>query len=221
MIEHVGKKIPGNYYIIATDQAGHGEDDSLFDPEEDAKQLKQYLSDQNIQEVEMLYAASMGGLTAMRLMQLGGPSYKRAYLDGIPLAKVDLPIALLARLSMINAWKKTKKDPVSAGQMLSSAYGEEIANLMALQLSKLSKANVDRVIKECGDGCAVPLKKDQCPSMTFDWGEKEINYRKGKPLAEKLYPWAKHVVREGLGHCEYLGKEPDAYGLELKKELEN
>ena len=41
-----------------------------------------------------------------------------------------------------------------------------------------------------------------------------------KPLAEQLYPWARNIVREGRGHCEFLGREPEAYARELAKELE-
>ena len=219
MIESIGKKLQGSYYMIATDQAGHGEDDSLYSPRDDAEELKKYLLEHGFNEIELLYAASMGGLTAMELIKLGGIRYHSVHLDGIPLAPIKGFNNLFARITYQFAWNKARKDPSSFVSLFSSAYGDENGAVMAAQFGKLSKQNLKRVLDACAAGCAVTLTEDQCPHMIFDWGSKEINYRQGKPLAEKLYPWAKHIVRENFGHCEYLGKKPDSYALELTKEV--
>ena len=58
---------------------------------------------------------------------------------------------------------------------------------------------------------SVPLEQGVCGRMTFEWGEKEVNVRKGKPLAEQMYPWAEIVVLPGVGHCSRLVKEPERW----------
>ncbi len=219
MIESIGKKIQGSYYMIAPDQAGHGEDNSLYSPKDDAAALKKYLLEQGFNEIKLLYAASMGGITAMELIKLGEIHYHSIHLDGIPLAPIKGLTNLFARITYHFAWNKARKDPASLVSLFSPAYGNENGATMSQQFGKLSKQNLNRVLDACAAGCAVSLTEDQCPQMIFEWGSKEINYRKGSPLAQKLYPWAEHIVRDNLGHCEYLGKNPDSYALELTKEL--
>ena len=79
---------------------------------------------------------------------------------------------------------------------------------------------VRRILKACLSGCAVPLDEERVGRLTFEWGEKDPSLGKAKPVAEKLYPRARILIRPGLNHCEYLGRKPGAYAKELVPELE-
>ena len=215
MIDLLGKRIPGSHYIIAPDQGGHGEDHGPFTPKEDAAELKRFLLEKGITEVEALYAASMGGIMAMQLLSVGGIHYKTVRMEGIPLARVGGIKEPLAVLSLLMARQKAIKDPAPMAAKLAPFCGEEISNSMVNQMSKLSRANVARIQKACVTGSAVPLEQGVCGRMTFEWGEKEVNVRKGKPLAEQMYPWAEIVVLPGVGHCSRLVKEPEKVAEDL------
>ena len=216
MYEMLGQKIPGSYFIISPDQAGHGEDrDEAFSPSRDAAELRQYLLSRGITRVELLYAASMGGLTAMQLLKLGGIRFRAVHLDGIPLADSGPVRRITASLRMLVFWKKARKDPDAAARLVPYEFGRRMVD----QLAGLPRRNVWRIGTLCASGCAVPLEERICGRMTFEWGEKEINLAEGKPLAEKLYPRARIIVREGLGHCSYMSQDPEAFALELANEI--
>ena len=221
MAEMLGRKIPGSYYLVTPDQGGHGEDkDGVFSAQQDARELQQFLLSQGISEVALLYAASMGGTTAMELLKLGGLHFRAVHLDGIPLAKHKGAFhTVLALLLMLLNRKKAQKDPEAVAKLLARQYGDKLGKSMASQLADLGPGNIWRIETSCASGCTVPLEEKICGRTTFEWGGKESNLRLGKPLAEKMYPWARIIVREGLGHCEYLGRNPEVYALEIGKEI--
>ena len=220
MVEHFGKKLPGKYCFITTDQAGHGEDESDFTPQKDALEIKQFLQKQGIREVELLYAASMGGLTAMPLLSLGELYYKTVRLDGIPLGKTKGIKGLLSVFGYLTARKKAVKDPSSLAKTLATVYGEELGMSMAKQLGRLRAENVVRIVNACQNGCGVPIDPAVCGSLTFEWGEKEVNRIEGEPLAKRLYPWSKVLIIPHSRHCERLGKEPEVLAQEIRKEMD-
>lgn len=220
MVEHFGKKLPGNYFFVAADQAGHGEDASAFTPRQDARELKRFLQDRGIGEVELLYAASMGGTTAMPLLSLGELYYKTVYLDGIPLGKSKGIKGLLSIFGYLAARKKAARDPAFLAKTLSPVYGEELGMSMAKQLGRLRAENVVRILKICQNGCGVPVDPAVCGSLSFEWGEKELNRIEGEPLAKRLYPWSKVLIIPDSRHCERLGKEPEILAQEIRKEMD-
>ena len=220
MVEHFGKKLPGKYCFITTDQAGHGEDESDFTPQEDALEIKQFLQKQGIREVELLYAASMGGLTAMPLLSLGELYYKTVHLDGIPLGKTKGIKGLLSGFGYLAARKKAAKDPSSLAKTLATVYGEKLGMNMAKQLGRLRAKNVVRIVNACQNGCGVPVDPAVCGSLTFEWGEEEVNRIEGEPLAKRLYPWSKVLIIPHSRHCERLGKEPEILAQEIRKEMD-
>ena len=220
MVEHFGKKLTGKYCFITTDQAGHGEDESDFTPQKDALEIKQFLQKQGIREVELLYAASMGGLTAIPLLSLGELYYKTVRLDGIPLGKTKGIKGLLSVFGYLAARKKAAKDPSSLAKTLATVYGEELGMSMAKQLGRLRAENVVRIVNACQNGCGVPIDPAVCGSLTFEWGEKEVNRVEGEPLAKRLYPWSKVLIIPHSRHCERLGKEPEVLAQEIRKEMD-
>ena len=215
MIDLLGKKIPGPHYIIAPDQAGHGEDDGAYAPEADAAELRRFLLEKGITEVESLYGASMGGVISLRLLALGGVHYRTVRMEGIPLAKAEAVRGLKSALSLLFVRQKARKDPASMAKLLVPACGEEIARGMAEQMARMRLGNFCRIQRACLAGSAVPLEASVCDRMTFEWGEKEINCGQGKPLAGRLYPWAEVVVLPGQGHCTRLAKEPEKVAADL------
>ena len=121
----------------------------------------------------------------------------------------------MASLRMLVFWKKARKDPDAAARLVPYEFGRRMVD----QLAGLPRRNVWRIGTLCASGCAVPLEERICGRMTFEWGEKEINLAEGRPLAEKLYPRARIIVREGLGHCSYMSQDPEAFALELANEI--
>ena len=219
---HLGSRLPEGYFLIAPDQGGHGADKGEFvSCEQEAATLHRWLTGQGIGEIRLLCAASLGGVTAMELMKLGGLRFRAVHLDGVPLAKLGGIQAQLAPTAFLRLRKQALKDPASIRKTLTDMYGGALSGSMTEQLCALSPDSVRRILQVCTAGCAVPLTEEQAGRLTFEWGEKEISLGKGKPLAEKLYPWARILVRPGLDHCEYLGREPEAYARELMQELED
>ncbi len=215
MIDRLGKKFSGHYYLIAPDQGGHGEDSSPYAPGKDAEALHRFLKEKGIADVRILYAASMGGVMSMRLLSLGGIRYHTVRMEGIPLRNAGASKALLGILGLLRTRNQARQDPAAIAAKLAPAFGADLARSMAEQLGRLSRKNICRIQWACVFGSAVPLDRSGIDHMTFEWGEKEVNSR-GKPLAEQMYPWAETVILPGRGHCERLSKDTDRLAAELE-----
>lgn len=220
MAEHLGKRLSGGFYLISPDQGAHGEAGGEFvSAKQEAAELHRWLLTQGIREIALLFGASLGGVTAMELLKLGKLHYRSVHLDGVPLAPLGGVQAMMAPTIYLGAWKEARRNPAESAGMLSRMYGVELGKSMAEQLGAMNESSVRRILNACLSGCAAPLEAGMYDRMTLEWGEKDVSLRKGRPLAEKLYPQAKIIVRPGLGHCEYLGREPEAYARELDAEL--
>lgn len=217
----LGRRLPGSHYLIFPDQSGHGEDRGEYvSPAQEAEELHRWLTDQGIEKIRLLCAASLGGVAAMELMKLDGLRFRAVHLDGVPLGKQEGIQAQLALTAFLRFHKKAVKDPASMVGTISGIFGGAMGKSMAEQLGAMSQESVRRILKACFSGCAAPLDMERIGRLTFEWGEKDPVLGKAKPLAEELYPRARILIRPGMNHCEYLSRKPEAYAGELMRELE-
>lgn len=220
MYDMLGKKLSGRYFFISPDQGGHGDEkEDYVSPEKDAEELYLYLKENGYTDIALLFTASLGGLPAMWLLSKDDLTFHSVHIDGTPLAKIGPVTALIIQLMYQKYRKQALKDPSVIAKALGKQYGEETGRNMARQFAKLSAASVWRIVRYCTIGSAVPLSDELCSRMTFEWGEKEIDAKGGIPLAKKMYPKAKVIVREGWDHCEYMAKNRQQYADELSVEM--
>ena len=220
MYEMLGTKLKGNYFFISPDQGGHGDDkDDYVSPDKDAEELYRYLKENGYTDIALLFTASMGGVPAMQLLSKEDLHFRSVHIDGTPLAKLDPVTALIMQLLYQKYRKQAIKDPSKVAAALGKQYGEEAGRKMAEQFAKLSAKSVWRIVKYCTIGSAVPLSDELCSRMTFEWGEKEIDAKGGRPLAEKMYPSSKVIIRKDWDHCEYMAKNRQQYADELSAEM--
>ena len=95
----------GDYFFIAPDQGGHGKAGAYISAEEEYRELKAYLVENDYKKIDLLYGASMGVAVAYRLFMDPDFAVGKAWFDGVALNKD----AAVAEVVMRNMFRKRKK----------------------------------------------------------------------------------------------------------------
>lgn len=211
MYEFVGSKL-GDCFVLSPDMGGHACEKRPFSSSvAEAAALHKYLKEKEMTNISLLYGASLGAAAALRLLKYDDMNIGAVYLDGAPVARLNImmrnifsPVLLWQKKMIVKNREKGIADFVER-------YGRDIAEHMADTFLMFDKESINNISNACVVGNTPGISEEMQKRIWFDWGEKELYTRTSKPLAEKLYPHSHLIVREGFGHCEYMAKENESY----------
>ena len=84
LVENILKEI-NEYRFIIPDLSGHGEaaDEIYESAAEEARMLSKYLLEHGLSEVDLGFAASLGGVVLFEMLNLGEIKFKRLFFEGV------------------------------------------------------------------------------------------------------------------------------------------
>lgn len=220
MYEIVGSKLD-NCCVIAPDMGDHGSEKRDFrSAYAEAAALHDYLINNNMTRIRLLYGASLGAAVALKMLKFDDISIENVYLDGAPVARLGFimrnifsPVLVWQKKMIVNDREKGIKDFVGR-------YGRNVAEHMADTFLKFNKTSIVNIGKACVVGNTPYISADMQRRIWFDWGEKELYTKTSKPLVERIYPSANVIVRSGYEHCEYMMKKNDDYINKIRHIIE-
>ena len=132
MYEVVGCKFGGTYYFITPDMGSHGSEKRVFrSAKAEAAALHNYLQQNGLTRIRLLYGASLGCAVSLHLLKYGDLNIEHVYLDGAPVArlgfvmrKIFAPVLVWQQDMIIKNREKGISDFVKR-------YGRDIAEHMA------------------------------------------------------------------------------------------
>lgn len=212
LYEIIGSKFKGEYHLLIPDMGNHGSETKDFiSAEEEAKSIYQYLVEQNIKDIHLIYGASMGAVVALNMMKYSDIKVRSMYLDGAPIAKLGFMMAKL--FGPVLVWQKSiyeKNDTKNLKEFI-ERWGEDINTHMAECFKNFSKESIYNIAKSCVMGCAYSIPKELQANTYMEWGKDEEFAKKSPSLVREKYPLAHVMIREGYNHCEYMMKENKRY----------
>ncbi len=211
LYEILGSKL-GKCFVLSPDMGGHASEKRAFRSSiTEAAALHKYLAENDMTNVSLLYGASLGAAVALHLLKYDDLNIGTVYLDGAPVARLNF--VMRNTFPPILQWQKNMiaKNREKGISDFVGRYGRDIAEHMADTFLGFDKASIKGIGNACVVGNTPELSENMQKRLWFDWGEKELYTKTSKPLAEKLYPHAHIIVREGFEHWEYIAKENEDY----------
>ena len=233
-LEMVYSVMKEDYYVIAPTYNGHYKDSKDFTTRQgEAKEIADYLQNENITSVRMIYGQSMGseiGIELMRQLSENNIGIDSAFFDGAPCIKLSRLYKAFMRFkfnTLINMFKgKTLDEAMNIGLVKEFSNGNPEALKPMIEpileiAPYLSKNSLKNEVECCYTFDFPTFSEEMQKNMYFFYGSEEKAYKTCYHLVRKAYPKANFRVAENYGHVTYLNDNREEYLGWLKEICED
>lgn len=223
-----------DYYVIVPTYNGHYEGAKDFTTREnEASEIREYLSRLGIDHIRMIYGQSMGSEVGMELYrQLSPEGVKVDYLffDGAPMIRLSTPYKAFMRFkfgTMIKMFRDKTIDEAMNMKFLKQFAGDRIESLRPMIESLvevapyLTKNSLKNEVECCYTFDYPEVDEEMQKHTYFFYGEDEKAYKTCYKLVKKAYPLANYRVEKGHGHISYSCDFTEEYVAWLREIMNN
>jgi pimeloyl-ACP methyl ester carboxylesterase len=218
-----------DFYVIAVDYNGYEENSTFSTRQGEASGIVQYLKNENITRIKMVYGQSMGAEIAIELVhQLLEEeiTVEKTFLDGAPCIKLPKPYKAIVRAIFLKMTRLLREN--KAEDMMNMRFVKQLTNGDTKSLRSMMEP-VMEVAPYLTDESVV--NQTEC-CYTFDFPAFEENYQKNFYFlyakeekayktcfkkVKKTYPNANYKVLTGYGHMTYSARETEKYTQMIRK----
>lgn len=212
LVENILKET-NEYRFIIPDLSGHGEaaGEKYESAAEEARVLVQYLLEHGVREVDLGFAASLGGVVLFEMLNLGEIKFKRLFFEGVSFYERAKLGGFLMTKIMLAKQKKGLRNPKLAVEKMSKMFGSRAGKVMAERFLRMNPLSVNNIVRDCSNVRLPKMDMEMQKSCVLSYGEKDSDLRLARRKIPKMYPEARLVVDEGYGHCERMVKDAEGY----------
>lgn len=215
-------RLPEDVRILAPDLAAHGDAAacSFRSAQAEAAEIHAYLVDHGIAELSLAFGASVGGVVLLELLRFDEPRFGRLVFEGTSLFERAPLLEALAGgvLAPIRRLASGFPEFVAAG--LARMYRPAFGASTAAALASIDEESFRGIVRDCANVRLPSLPEEVQRRCLFCYGSKEFNRRRARKVLPRKYPLAAIRLWDGTDHCEYMAKNPGAYGQMLRGFLE-
>ena len=206
-------RMTDDYRYIVPDLSGHGEaaGEIYGSATEEARVLVQYLLEHGVSEVDLGFAASLGGVVLFEILNRREIKFRRLFFEGVSFYENAKLGGFLMTKIMLMKQKKGLKNPKLAVKKMSKMFGGQAGAMMAERFLKMDPLSIKNIVRDCSNVRLPKMDVKTRKSCVFSYGEKDSDLRLAKRKIPKKYPEAKLVVDKGYGHCERMVKDAAGY----------
>lgn len=212
LVENILKET-NEYRLIIPDLSGHGEaaDEIYESAVEEARILTQYLLERGLNEVDLGFAASLGGVVLFEILNRRKIKFRRLFFEGVSFYENAKLGGFLMTKIMLAKQKKGRKDPKLAVKKMSKMFGRQAGEVMAERFLRMDPLSIKNIVRDCSNVRLPKMDAEMQKSCVFSYGEKDSDLRLARRKIPKMYPDVKLVVDEGYGYCERIVKDAAGY----------
>ena len=216
LVENILKET-NEYRFIIPDLSGHGEaaGEKYESAAEEARVLVQYLLEHGVREVDLGFAASLGGVVLFEMLNLGEIKFKRLFFEGVSFYERAKLGGFLMTKIMLAKQKKGLRNPKLAVEKMSKMFGSRAGKVMAERFLRMNPLSVNNIVRDCSNVRLPKMDMEMQKSCVLSYGEKDSDLRLARRKIPKMYPEARLVVDEGYGHCERMVKDAARYAKRM------
>lgn len=228
-LEYLYSQLCQDYYIVVPTYNGLYEGSCDFTTREnEAKEIADYIVNENISTVRMIYGQSMGseiGAELMHQLLSRDVEVETAFFDGAPmikLSKLYKAFMYLKFSSMIKIFKDKDIDEAMNMKFLKRFAGDKIESLkpMIESLVKVTPYMSKQTIRNQNECCYTfdfPKFRDEVQKRVyFCYGTDEKAYKSCIKGVRTAYPNANYIIKDGHSHMTYSMEHTDEYLVLLK-----
>lgn len=212
LVENILKET-NEYRFIIPDLSGHSEamNEVYISAAEEARVLTQYLLKHGVSEVDLGFAASLGGVVLFEILNRREIKFRRLFFEGVSFYENAKLGGFLMTKIMLAKQKKGLKNPKLAVRKMSKMFGQQAGEVMAERFLRMDPLSIKNIVRDCSNVRLPKMDAEMQKSCVFSYGEKDSDLRLAKRKIPKKYPEAKLVIAEGYGHCERIVKDAEGY----------
>lgn len=221
LVENILKET-NEYRLIIPDLSGHGEaaDEIYESAVEEARILTQYLLERGLSEVDLGFAASLGGVVLFEILNLCEIKFKRLFFEGVSFYERARLGGILMTKIMLAKQKKGLRNPKLAIEKMSRMFGSQAGEVMAERFLKMDPRSIKNIVRDCSNVRLPKMDAEMQKSCVFSYGEYDSDLKLARRKIPKTYPEVKLVVDEGYGHCERMVKDTEGYARKVMEIVE-
>lgn len=231
-MENIYNKMKDEFYIIVPEYTGHYEGSDVFSTrKQEAEKIKQFIIENKIVNIKLIYGQSMGTEIGMELLyQLLSSNIKveKAFFDGAPFIKLSYlykKFMYFKFKTMINMFRNKTIDEVMNWKFLKKFAGDKVQQLRPMIESVISCSpymtndTIKNEVECCYTFNFPNMTEEMQKNICFFYGEDEKAYKTCINGVTKAYPKSKIIVKKGHGHITYACECTDEYIHEIIKFL--
>lgn len=233
-MDNIYDELKENYYIIVPDYNGHYKNSGTFTTRyNEAKEIKKFLIDSGINNIDLIYGQSMGCEIGMKLLKQllnENISVGKAWFDGAPFIKLSFlykKFMYFKFKTMINMFRNKTTDEVMNWKFFKKFAGDKIEQLrpmiesMMLSTPYLTDESIKNETECCYTFDFPEMSEDMQKNICFFYGEDEKAYKSCFKGVDNAYPRSKKIIKKNHGHLTYACECTMEYIDMIKKFLNN
>lgn len=194
--------LASNYYVIVPTLSGHYENSTFISTDDEIRQIKEFLSENDVTSLYAVAGFSLGGNIAYEFFCKNAEMIEKAVIDSAPLFNFPNFVKNHFLKSYSKCLKKIKSGKCDVVKELNKyfngmgEYQKDIAPIV-------SQESLNNLIGSCYNTKVYKLPPRQTEKITFIYGSKDI----ARLCKSRL---KKYRIRKmkGYGHCGFYCKNP-------------
>lgn len=194
--------LANNYYVIVPTLSGHYENSTFISTKDEIRQIKEFLSENDVESLYAVAGFSLGGNIAYEFFCNNTEMIEKAVIDSAPLFNFPKTIKNYYLKSYTKCLKRIKSGKYDAAEELNKYFngmGEFQKDIAPI----VSQESLNSLVASCFNTKVYKLSQDERNKVTFIYGNKDIarlcNVRLKKYYIHKM---------KGYGHCGFYRKNP-------------
>ena len=232
-LEYLYEKLRNDFRVIVPTYNGMYADSRDFTTRQnEAKLIADYIANEGVQTVAMVYGQSMGSEVGAELVKQlldRGVKVEHALFDGAPmirLSKVYKAFMYFKFSTMIRLAKKKSVDEIMNMSLVKQFGGSKAGALrpmledVAAVAPDISRQTIKNQVECCYTFDFPAMSEEMQKNMHFLYGSEEKAYKACFKGVKKAYPHANFRIEDGHGHLTYSVEHTDDYVQRLKALLQ-
>ena len=194
--------LTNDFFVIVPTLSGHYENSTFISTEDEIRQIKEFLSENNVVSLNTVAGFSLGGNIAYEFFCNNAEMIEKAVIDSAPLFNFPKFIKnhiLKNYTKCLNRIKSGKYDAAKELNKHFNGMGEYQKDIAPI----VSQESLNSLVESCYNTKVYKLPQDERKKVTFIYGGKDIA-RLCKARLKK-----NHIHKmKGYGHCGFYRENP-------------
>ncbi len=213
--------LKGQYRFLIPDLSSHGESqESYHSAREEAKKLRQILIDKGVRKINLAYAASLGAVVLLYLIEYKELNFQKCIFEGAPLWQNSFIMEFFFKKIMLSKHRMARKNRALSIAKMKKMFGEKASEKMTDTFIHMDEESIKNIIYDCAHVQIPKLSKEEQKICIFCYGDRESDLKGAKKFLPKFLPYAHLIQWKGYGHCERIVKDSIKYGHFLEEQIE-
>ena len=194
--------LANDYFVIVPTLSGHYENSTFVSTADEIKQIKEFLSENNVASLYAVAGFSLGGNIAYELFCNNAVMIEKAVVDSAPLFNFPRVVKNYYLKSYTKCLKRIKSGKYDAAKELNKYFngmGEYQKNIAPI----VSQGSLNSLVGSCFNTKVYKLPQDELKKVTFIYGSKDI----ARLCKGRLKKYHIHKMK-GYRHCGFYRENP-------------